>query len=113
MPIAVAIYLPEQYSRLLATAEDASDLETTWQEWHQNLLETKQQMAALGMHLIDIVIDLDALEKYCQERGLKNTSSTRSQYAAHLLSEGQKSQNSLHQQFPAKLQLRKKKRKKR
>jgi hypothetical protein len=29
MPLAVAVYLPEQYPRLLATAEDASDLEAT------------------------------------------------------------------------------------
>lgn len=28
LAIAVAIYVPEQYARLLATAEDASDLET-------------------------------------------------------------------------------------
>jgi hypothetical protein len=87
MPIAVAIYLPEQYPRLLATAEDASDLETTWQEWYQVLQETKQRMAAQDIHLIEMPVDLDALETYCQEQGLKNTSSTRAQYAAHLLSE--------------------------
>jgi hypothetical protein len=113
MPIAVAIYLPEQYPRLLATAEDASDLEPTWQEWHQNLLETKQQMAALGMHLIDMVVDLDALEKYCQERGLKNTSNTRSQYAAHLLSQQLQGQRQLQQQLSVKLRAKKKKRRKR
>ena len=87
MPMAVAVYLPEQYPRLLATAEDASDLEATWQEWHQVLQETRQKMAALGMHLVDMTVDLDALEQYCQEQGLKNTSGTRAQYAAHLLSE--------------------------
>ena len=75
MPMAVAVYLPEQYPRLLATAEDASDLEATWQEWHQVLQETRQKMATLGMHLIDVIVDLDALEQYCQEQGLKNTSS--------------------------------------
>src|SRR6266568_50613 len=71
MPIAVAVYLPEQYPRLLATAEDASDLEATWQEWHQVLQETKQKMAALGMHLIEVIVDLEALDQYCQEQGLK------------------------------------------
>ncbi len=44
-------------------------------------------MAELGMDLIEVIVDLDALEKYCQERELKNTSGTRAQYAAHLLSE--------------------------
>src|SRR5947209_17670363 len=86
MPMAVAVYLPEQYPRLLATAEDASDMEATWQEWQQVLQETKQKMAALGMHLVEVIVDLDALEQYCQEQDLKNTSGTRAQYAAHLLS---------------------------
>ena len=110
MPIAVAIYLPEQYPRLLATAEDAKDLETTWEDWHQVLQETKQQMATLGMHLIDMVVDLDALETYCQEPGLKNTSSTRAEYAAHLLSQQHQGQKQRQQQLPVKLRVKKKKR---
>src|SRR3989442_9378592 len=71
MPIAVAVYLPEQYARLLATAEDASDLEPTWQEWHTVYQETRQKMAELGMDLIEVTVDLDDLEQYCQEQGLK------------------------------------------
>ena len=53
MPIAVAVYLPEHYARLLATAEDASDLEPTWQEWHTVFQETRQKMAELGMDLMN------------------------------------------------------------
>lgn len=110
MPIAVAIYLPEQYSRLLATAEDAKDLEATWQEWHQVLQETRQKMAALGMHLIDVAVDLDALEQYCHEQGFKNTSSTRAQFAAHLLSEQHQRQARLQPRSSVKLLAKKKKR---
>lgn len=87
MPVAVAVYRPEHYARLLATAEDASDLEPTWQEWHSVYQETRQKMAELGMDLIEVTVDLDDLEHYCQEQGLKNTSGTRAQYAAHKLSE--------------------------
>ena len=87
MPLAVAVYLPEHYARLLATAEDASDLEPTWQQWHTVYQETRQKMAELGMHLIEVTVDLDDLEQYCQEQGLKNTSGSRAQYAAHVLSE--------------------------
>lgn len=113
MPIAVAVYLPEQYPRLLATAADASDLEATWQEWHEVLQETKQKMAALGMHLIEVIVDLDALEKYCQEKGLENTSSTRAEYAAHLLSEQYQPQARLQERPPLKLRGKRKKRRKR
>ncbi len=107
MPIAVAVYLPEQYTRLLATAEDASDLEPTWQEWHTVFQETRQKMAELGMDLIEVTVDLDALEKYCQEQGLKNTSGTRAQYAAHLLSEQHPRQKQLQQRPPVRFKKKK------
>ncbi len=110
MPIAVAVYLPEQHARLLATAEDASDLEPTWQEWHTVYQETRQKMAELGMDLIEVTVDLDDLENYCQEQGLKNTSGTRAQYATHLLSEQHPRQKQLQQRPPLKPQFKKKKR---
>jgi len=105
------MYLPEQYPRLLATAEDAKDLEATWEEWHQVLQETRQKMAALGMHLIEVTVELDALEQYCHEQKLKNTSGTRAQYAANLLSEQLQRQGQLQHRSPLKVQAKKKKRK--
>jgi len=110
MPIGGAVYLPEQYPRLLAMAEDASDLEPTWKEWYTVFQETRQKMAELGMDLIEVIVDLDALEKYCQERGLKNTSGTRAQYVAHLLSEQYPRQKQLQQRPPLKPRFKKKKR---
>ncbi len=110
MPIAVAVYLPEQYARLLATAEDASDLEPTWQAWHTVYQETRQKMAERGMDLIEVTVDLDDLETYCQEQELKNTSGTRAQYAARLLSEQHPRQKQLQQRPPVKPRFKKKKR---
>ncbi len=109
MPIAVAVYLPEQYARLLATAEDASDLEPTWQEWHTVYQETRQKMAELGMDLIEVTVDLDDLEHYCQEQRLKNTSATRAQYAAHMLSEQHSRHKPLQQRPPVKPRFKQKK----
>jgi hypothetical protein len=110
MPIAVAVYLPEQYPRLLATAEDAHDLEATWQEWYQVLQETTQKMAALGTHLIDVTVDLDELDAYCQQRGLANTSSTRAEYAAHVLSKQHQRRVQLQQRSSMKRRAKEKKR---
>ena|SRR5436190_7350111 len=87
MPLAVAVYRPEHYARLLATTEDASDLEPTWQEWHNVYQETRQHMAALGIDLIEVTVDLDDLEQYCQEQRLKNTSGTSAPYTTRVLSE--------------------------
>jgi len=102
--------VPEQYVRLLAAAEDASDLEPAWQEWHTVFQETRQKMAELGMDLIEVIVDLDALEKYCQERGLKNTSGTRAQYVAHVLSEQYPRQQQPQPRPPLKPRFKKKKR---
>ncbi len=110
MPIAVAVYLPEQYAKLLAIAEDASDLEPTWQEWHTVYQETRRKMAELGMDLLEVTVNLDDLEKYCQEQGLKNTSGTRAQYAAHVLSEQHPRQKQLPQRPPLKPRFKQKKR---
>ncbi len=41
MPIAVTVYRLELYARLLATAEDTSDLDATWQEWYTVYQETR------------------------------------------------------------------------
>lgn len=86
-PVAVAVYLPEQYPRLLATADDAHALEATWQEWYQIFQETRQELTKLGIYVVEITVDLDGLDAFCQRRGLSNTSSTRAEYAAHMLSE--------------------------
>jgi hypothetical protein len=110
LAIAVAVYRPEQYARLLATADDASDLEPTWQEWHTVYQETRQQMAELGMNLIEVTVDLDDLENFCQEQGLKNTSGTRAQYAAHMLYEQHQQQKQLQSPSPLKPHFKKKKR---
>jgi hypothetical protein len=74
------------------------------------LQETRQKMAVLGMHLIDVTVDLDALDAYCQQRGLANTSSTRAEYAAHVLSEQQQRQAQLPQRSSLKRRAKKKKR---
>ncbi len=110
MPIAAAVYQPEQYDRLLATAEDASDLEPTWQEWHTVYQETRRKMAELGMDLIEVTVDLDDLDNYCQEQGLKNTSGTRAQYAAHVLSEQYPQRQQLQARLPVKQRFKKKRR---
>ena len=67
-------------------------------------------MAALGMDLIEVTVDLDDLENYGQELGLKNTSGTRAQYAAHVLSGQHPRQPQLEPRPPVKPRFKKKKR---
>jgi hypothetical protein len=94
---------------MLAIADEVSEFEPTWQEWQTVYQETRQQMAELGMNLIEVPVDLDGLENFCQEQGLKNTSGTRAQYAAHMLSE-QYPQQQHHLRSQVKQRFKKKKR---
>ena len=87
---AIAVYLPEQWPQLLATAEDADQLEATWEDWHKILQETKYNLAQQGIICIDVAVDIDALLKYCRENNLPNVGGSRAQFAAHLYQQRQK-----------------------
>ncbi len=66
-------------------------------------------MAELSMDLIEVTVDLDDLEHYCQEQGPKNSSSKHAQYAAHGLSEQHPQQLQLQTRPPVKPRFKKKK----
>lgn len=82
---ALAVYLREQWPRLLQTADDSEKLEATWEEWREGFEKAKTQFLKRKIDVTEIIIDLDQLEKYCEANGLKNTASTRSKYAVHVL----------------------------
>lgn len=81
----VAVYLPHQWERLLATAEDRHNLEGTWEEWRAVLDESERNMRSIGIEPIEVLLDMDEFEKYCAERGLKNVGGTRAEYVAERL----------------------------
>lgn len=85
LPYSVAVYLPHQYGRLLATAEDADKLNNTWEEWCAVLEESERNMCAIGIEPIEVVLDIDGFEQYCAERGLRNVGGTRAEYVAEML----------------------------
>jgi hypothetical protein len=90
--IGIAYYSSEEYAKLLVTADDASELEDTWEEWYQNMQNTRNNLAALGIVCREVPIQIEALQKYCQEHNLKNNGAARSEYVATLLQQQQKQQ---------------------
>jgi len=85
MVMGVAIYLPHQWDRFLATAKDRDKLEGTWEEWRAILDESERNMCAIGIEPIEVVLDMDEFEKYCAERGLSNVGGSRAEYVAEIL----------------------------
>jgi len=76
----IAYYSPEEYAKLLVTADDASELEDTWEEWYQNMQNTRNNLAALGIVCSEVPIHIEALQMYCQEHNLQNNGAARSEY---------------------------------
>jgi hypothetical protein len=90
----VAVYLPDQWERLLATAEDAEKHEVTWEAWRQVLDESERNMRSIGIEPIEVVLDLDEFEKYLEKKHLKNNGGARAGYVAEMLQRQAKNRDS-------------------
>jgi hypothetical protein len=80
--ITIAFYKKEDWPRFLQMADDRKDLEDTWEEWFSNYLGSKMGLKSQGFEVHDYIINLDELQQYCKEKGLKNTGKTRSEFVA-------------------------------
>ncbi len=76
----LAYYRPQDWTRLLSITEDRKDLHDTWEEWHQEYLATMKKLRSMGLHVNQFTIDLDELVQYCFLKGMRITSSARSQF---------------------------------
>ncbi len=88
--IALATYTPPEYKKLLATAVDASNLDKTWEEWLNNVESVRINFTTMGYECVGVAIQVDALELFCQERGLENNGAARAEYASFLLLQQEK-----------------------
>jgi hypothetical protein len=81
--MAVATYTREQWGKLIQVADDRDKLESSWEEWKAGKEEAIANLRRQGFEPIEIHVDVDALQKFCQERGLRNDSGARAEYAAY------------------------------
>jgi len=88
----IPIYLPYQWSRLVATAEDANEFPHTWEEWNKLYQKRKLELESLGKNFTEVTFDLDAFETFCQERGLKNNRDSRALYMGEMLRQQKENQ---------------------
>jgi hypothetical protein len=84
---AVAWYKPNQWQRLREISEDRDELEKTFREWEILAENAMKDLNARGLPLTKITVDTEELLLWCNERGLKVTGESRSQYASWLLQE--------------------------
>jgi len=78
---AIASFKPEQWEKLLATADDRDNLGKTWEEWNARVESLTKKISARGMPVIRVVLDVDEINQYCKEHGVPNNGETRSKLA--------------------------------
>lgn len=83
--LGLACYRHDQWQQLLATAEDSEDLESTWEEWRENANNFINKLKANGIHVEEVLIDVNDLNEYCHIHNLPNNAETRSEYVTRLL----------------------------
>ena len=81
----VATYTREQWDKLIEVADDRSDLESSWEEWKISNEEAIANIRQQGFAPIEIPVDVGALQEFCRQRGLRNDSGARAEYAAYQL----------------------------
>jgi hypothetical protein len=86
-PIAVGIawYDATQWSKLKQVAADPERLEDTQEEWQRNAEETERGLAARGVVVRRIPIDLDALVAWCRARNKPVDGPARAEYTSFML----------------------------
>ncbi|MFQ5815820.1 MAG: hypothetical protein ACE5G7_04925 [Candidatus Hydrothermarchaeaceae archaeon] len=85
MAIAIASYKKHQWRELLRTADDREELEESYDEWLEGARRMEQLLRSMGKRVEWIEVDVPEFLRWCKERGMGNTASVRSFYAAELL----------------------------
>jgi hypothetical protein len=65
MRVALAVYTPEEYAKLLSVAEDASELDETWEEWGASMQKAKAGLAERWIVCVPVSIEIAKLTQYC------------------------------------------------
>ena len=83
--IGVAWYSPSQWARLREVSTDPKQLEQTYQEWMAAYERTTRGLAAKGMLLRKVPIDVAELEKWCRERKKPIDGEARTEYVLEIV----------------------------
>ena len=83
--IGVAWYSPSQWARLREVSADPEQLEQTHREWMAIYERTTRDLAANGLMLRKVPIDVADLEKWCRERKKPIDGSARAEYVLEIV----------------------------
>ena len=82
-------YSAEQWARLREVASDPGELEETHEEWLTMMKRSLRSFREAGIQYQLIDIDVEELVNWCNRKRIPINSSSRAEYAAHLLQQRQ------------------------
>jgi hypothetical protein len=83
--VGLAWYDLAQWTKLKQVAEDAADLDESYQAWKRNAERTERQLSRRGIIIRCVAIAIDALVDWCRQRGKPVNGASRAEYAAEMV----------------------------
>jgi len=80
-----AWFTHEQWSRLKEIADDANELDSSFEQWEHGATITFEQLRRQGFDVTKVFLDIDRVQEWCREKGLPLDSTARSEYTSELL----------------------------
>ena len=75
----------EDWDHFLEMMEDSAENFSTWETWKSSLDQKKIELFNERIDAVEIEVDLDAFENWCEQKGLPRNGASRSRYAAEIL----------------------------
>ena len=87
--VGVAWYSPSQWTRLREVSADQAQLEQSYTEWVSTYEHRARELAASGLRMVRVLIDVTELGKSCRERNKAMNGAARSEYALEIVQRSQ------------------------
>ena len=83
--VGIAWYDSAQWTKLKQIAADTEQLDDTHEEWKRNVERTERQLAADGMVVRRVPIDVDALVAWCRSQNKPVDGASRAEYTSRIV----------------------------
>jgi len=75
-------FKPEQWTQLREISADPDVLEVDYDTWHQKAEGRVRDFESRGIHVEQVLIDVNEFSEWCRSRQMRCDAQARSQYAA-------------------------------
>ena len=83
--VGVAWFDRKQWKRLIETVEDRSQLEDTYEQWHEAAIEAVRMIEAQGQKAEKVHVEVESLVSWCTDQGLPVNGESRAEYVRQIM----------------------------